>query len=104
MYCEDYHFEPHVSSLSEDAPLSDAHIMTRRIFFGKPITTGSLSFATERMGISVSTLSHGLSDEEKEIGCTLYPRNNKTMPLTDAGDHLYRNLNNLSLGSTVKWG
>lgn len=91
MYCDDYHFEPHVSPLSEDASLTDAHIMTRMIFFVNLVTTGSISSVAERMGISVSSGSRWLSDLEKEIGCTLYPRNNKTMPLTDAGDHLYRN-------------
>ncbi|SFU15636.1 hypothetical protein SAMN05192562_10739 [Kosakonia arachidis] len=43
MYCKGYHFEPHVSCLSEDASLSDAHIMTRMIFFGNPVTTGPIS-------------------------------------------------------------
>ncbi len=43
------------------------------------------------MGISISSGSRWLSDLEKEIGCPLYRRNNKAMPLTDAGDYLYRN-------------
>jgi len=53
MYCDDYHFEPHVSPLSEDASLTDANIMTRMIFFVNLVTTGFISSAAERMGILV---------------------------------------------------
>lgn len=91
MYCEDYRFEESATLPSQDVSLSDPHIMTRMMFFVNLVTTGSISSASERMGISVSSGSRWLSDLEREIGCPLYRRNNKTMPLTDAGDYLYRN-------------
>lgn len=91
MYCEDYRYDESPPTLSQDVALSDPHIMTRMMFFVNLVTTGSISSAAERMGISISSGSRWLSDLEKEIGCPLYRRNNKAMPLTDAGDYLYRN-------------
>lgn len=91
MYCEDYRCEESAPVLTQDVTLSDPHIMTRMMFFVNLVTTGSISSAAERMGISISSGSRWLSDLEKEIGCPLYRRNNKSMPLTDAGDYLYRN-------------
>ncbi|MDM3354930.1 LysR family transcriptional regulator [Citrobacter sp. Cb004] len=91
MYCEDYRYEESAPALSQDVTLSDPHIMTRMMFFVSLVTTGSISSAAERMGISISSGLRWLSDLEKGIGCSLYRRNNKAMPLTDAGDYLYRN-------------
>ncbi|MCV9878764.1 LysR family transcriptional regulator [Brenneria izbisi] len=91
MHGEDYRFAALALPRSLDASLSDPHIMTRMMFFVNLVTTGSISSAAERMGISISSGSRWLSDLEKEIGCLLYRRNNKAMPLTDAGDYLYRN-------------
>lgn len=91
MYCEDDRSDAAPYPILQEPRLSDPHIMTRMMFFVSLVTTGSISSASERMGISVSSGSRWLSDLEKEIGCPLYRRNNKAMPLTDAGDYLYRN-------------
>lgn len=91
MYCEEYRSDELAYPVLHESRLTDPHIMTRMLFFVHLVATGSISSASERMGISVSSGSRWLSDLEKEIGCPLYRRNNKTMPLTDAGDYLYRN-------------
>lgn len=91
MYCEDRLQETSSTYPAVESSLSDPYIMTRMLFFVNLVTTGSISSASERMGISVSSGSRWLSDLEKEIGCPLYRRNNKIMPLTDAGEYLFRN-------------
>jgi DNA-binding transcriptional LysR family regulator len=64
-------------------------MMTRMLFFWHLGMTGSISSASEKMGVSISSGSRWLADLEKEIGCQLYRRNNKTQRLTEAGAYLY---------------
>ncbi|MEC5343549.1 LysR family transcriptional regulator [Brenneria populi] len=75
---------------------ADPHLITKMLFFINLVTSGSISTASEKMGVSISSGSRWLSDLEKEIGCTLYRRNNKNAPLTDAGEYLFNHFSAIS--------
>ncbi|MFV0448316.1 MAG: LysR family transcriptional regulator [Vibrio sp.] len=67
----------------------DPHQLVRMLFFIELITSGSITKASESMGISTSTGSRWLSDLEEDLGIALYQRNNPNERLTEAGAFLY---------------
>ncbi len=92
MYCDSHPLIEVAPILTPSAerPVSDPYMMTKMLFFLYLGKTGSISSASEKMGVSISSGSRWLSDLEKDIGCQLYRRNNKSQRLTEAGTYLYK--------------
>ncbi|TCL03192.1 LysR family transcriptional regulator [Sodalis ligni] len=89
MYSESYPLAEVASIPSAEHSLSDPYMMARMLFFMHLGMSGSISSASEKMGVSISSGSRWLADLEKDIGCQLYRRNNKSQRLTEAGVYLH---------------
>jgi DNA-binding transcriptional LysR family regulator len=48
----------------------------------------SFTKAAKRLGVSPSAISHSMRELEEEIGVRLLSRTTRSVPLTDAGEHL----------------
>ncbi|WED24923.1 LysR family transcriptional regulator [Vibrio sp. JC009] len=71
-------------------------LVVKMLFFLELINAGSITNASEALGVSKSTGSRWLSDLETELGLTLYQRNNPKQRLTEAGAFLYDKLSSVN--------